>query len=147
MIFLKSSSPAYHRQKCHIINLDTQTWIKFPFDIHEYPSGNSIFRAYCVLWTKDDFWIFWIMNFSGFLIRVLLDAYKSALLRILLVFTLQDINWYVNLVIDIYCVYCSVAADALVPQGVRSSTAMVFNVYLCLVISVYLSFDCTGFVF
>ena len=35
---------------------------------------------------------FQIMNFSGFLIRVLLEAYNSTLLRILLVFILQDIN-------------------------------------------------------
>ena len=62
-------------------------------------------------------------------------------------FISQDINQYVHLVIDIYCVYCSVAADALAPQGARSSTAIVFNMSLCLVISVYLSFDCTGFVF
>ena len=62
-------------------------------------------------------------------------------------FILQDINLYVNLFIHIYCVYCSVAADALAPQGARSSAAMVFNMSLCLVISVYLSFDCTGFVF
>ena len=45
-----------------------------------------------LLWTQDDFWIFWIMNFSAFLIRVLLEAYNSTLLRILLVFILQDIN-------------------------------------------------------
>ena len=35
---------------------------------------------------------FLIINFSGFLIRVLLEAYNSTLLRILLVFILQDFD-------------------------------------------------------
>ena len=33
--------------------------------------------------------------------------------------------------IDIYWVYCSVAADALAPYSARSSTAMVFNICPC----------------
>ena len=45
-----------------------------------------------VLWTQDGFWIFWIINFNRFLIRVLLEAYNGTLLRILLVFILSDIN-------------------------------------------------------
>ena len=84
-------------------------------------------HASTVLWTQYNFWIFWIMNFSGFLIRVLLEAYNSTLLRILLVFILQDINQYVNLVIDIYCVYYSVAARRQVISSHGTQYVLVFS--------------------
>ena len=92
---------------------------------------------------------FLIINFNRFLLRVLLEAYNSTLLRILLVFILSDINKCVNLVywhiLSILFRGCW-CPGALRRQVINSHGIQYLS--LCLVISVFLSFDCTGgFVF
>ena len=102
---------------CLIVAVRLDVWVYFKYCWVNSPIVGSM------LWTQDGFWIFWIINFNRFLVRVLLEAYNSTLLGILLVFIL------------------SLRRQAINSHGIQYLS-------LCLVISVFLSFDCTGgFVF
>ena len=77
----------YHIILCHISSTII-LWMQQYFAGSERPFQMTSY----MLWTQDGFWIFWIINFNRFLVRVLLEAYNSTLLGILLVFILSDIN-------------------------------------------------------